>query len=267
VTGLLALTGHSLRRRRGLLVALALVLIVFQVLMVLTAKNYEETGGFRAMASLMPQFIAQLTNMLAMTFAGFVLFGYSHPILQFFLIAMAISIGTEPVAEIETRFVDLMMSRPLRRATIVARTVLVLLISMALAVGTLMAATFAALWLFAPANVPLPHARTIAALSLNLWLLVLAWGGMALGLASFSKRRATAATICGFLAFGTFVLDYAGKFWKAIEPASRLSPFHYFNSFALIGGRALAASDVAALATMFAVPAVLAVALYARRDL
>jgi ABC-type transport system involved in multi-copper enzyme maturation permease subunit len=267
MTGLLALAGHSLRRRRGLLVALALVLVVFQVLMVLTAKNYEETGGFRAMAALMPQFIAQLTNMLAMTFAGFVLFGYSHPILQLFLIAMAISIGTEPVAEIETRFVDLMMSRPLRRTTIIARTVVVLLISTLLAVGTLMTATFAALWLFAPANVRLPQSRTIVALSANLSLLVLAWGGIALGLGSFSKRRATAATICGFLAFTTFVLDYAGKFWKAIEPASRISPFHYFNSFALIGGRTLAAGDVIALTAMFAVSVVIACVVYTWRDL
>jgi ABC-type transport system involved in multi-copper enzyme maturation permease subunit len=267
VNALVALVGHSLRRRRGLLVALALVLIVFQVLMVLTAKNYEETGGFRAMAALMPQFIAQLTNMMALTFAGFVLFGYSHPILQFFLIAMAISIGTEPVAEIETRFVDLMMSRPLRRTTIITRTVVVLLVSMLLAVGTLMAATFAALWLFAPPDVRLPQSRTIVALSVNLALLVLAWGGIALGLASFSRRRATAATICGFLAFSTFVLDYAGKFWKAIEPASRISPFHYFNSFALIGGRTLATTDVVALTAMFAVSAALAGVVYAWRDL
>jgi ABC-type transport system involved in multi-copper enzyme maturation permease subunit len=267
MSAFVALAGHSLRRRRGLLVALALVLIVFQVLMVLTAKNYEESGGFRAMAALMPQFIAQLTNMMAVTFAGFVLFGYSHPILQFFLIAMAISIGTEPVAEIETRFVDLMMSRPLRRMTILARTVVVLLTAILLAVGTLMVATFAALWLFAPPNVPLPHARTIVALSVNLTLLVVAWGGIALGLASFSRRRATAATICGFLAFASFVLDYAGKFWKAIEPASRLSPFHYFNSFGLIGGRALATTDVVALTAMFAVSAVIAGAVYAWRDL
>jgi ABC-type transport system involved in multi-copper enzyme maturation permease subunit len=267
VRALAALAGHSLRRRRGLLVALALVLIVFQVLMVFTAKNYEETGGFRVMSALMPQFIAQLTNMMALTFAGFVLFGYSHPILQLFLIAMAISIGTEPVAEIETRFVDLMMSRPLRRLTIVARTVVVLLIAIVLAVGTLMVATFTALWLFAPPNVRLPESRTIVALSANLTLLVLAWGGMGLGLASFSKRRATAATVCGFLAFATFVLDYAGKFWKAIEPLSRISPFHYFNSFALIGGRTLAMADVAALTAMFAVPAVIAGVVYAWRDL
>jgi beta-exotoxin I transport system permease protein len=267
VTGLLALAGHSLRRRRGLLVALALVLVVFQVLMVFTARNYEETGGFRVMSALMPQFIAQMTNMMALTFAGFVLFGYSHPILQFFLIAMAISIGTEPVAEIETRFVDLMMSRPLRRMTIITRTIIVLLVSMLLAVGTLMAATFAALWLFAPPNVGLPQSRTIVALSVNLLLLVLAWGGIALGLASFAKRRATAATICGFLAFASFVLDYAGKFWKAIEPVSRLSPFHYFNSFGLIGGRTLTTTDVAALTAMFAVSAAIAAVGYAWRDL
>ncbi len=151
--------------------------------------------------------------------------------------------------------------------TIVTRTIVVLLVSIVLAVGTLMVATFAALWLFAPPNVRLPQSRTIVALSVNLALLVVAWGGIALGLASFSKRRATAATVCGFMAFTTFVLDYAGKFWKTIEPASRISPFHYFNSFALIGGRALATTDVVALAGMFAASAAIAGVAYALRDL
>jgi len=42
--------GHSLRRRRGLLAALSLMLIVFQIFMILTARNYEQTGGFRQIA-------------------------------------------------------------------------------------------------------------------------------------------------------------------------------------------------------------------------
>lgn len=267
MSGLFALVGHSLRRRRGLLVGISLMLIVFQCFMILTARNYEQTGGFRAMAALMPQFMSQLTNMMAATFTGFVLFGYSHPIVQLFLVAMAISIGTEPVAEIETKFVDLMMSRPLRRTTVITRTLIVLLVSTVIAVGTLLAATFAWLWLLAPPAARLPQPRVIVSLAVNLALLVVAWGGIALGLASFAKRRATAAAACGFLAFATFVLDYAGKFWKAVEPASRISPFHYFDSFTMIGGRTLATIDVVALTVMFAASAVIAAVVYAWRDL
>lgn len=265
--GLLALAGHSLRRRRGLLIGLSLMLIAFQCFMVLTARNYEQTGGFKAITALMPQFMSQLTNMMAATFTGFVLFGYSHPIVQLFLVAMAISIGTEPVAEIETRFVDLVMARPLRRATVVVRTLIVLLVATVMAVGTLLAATFVWLRLLAPPGARLPQPRVIVSLAVNLALLVTAWGGIALGLASFSKRRATAATVCGFLAFATFVLDYAGKFWKAVQPVSRISPFHYFDSFAMIGGRTLATIDVVVLTGMFAVSAVIAGAVYAWRDL
>jgi beta-exotoxin I transport system permease protein len=267
VTGLLALAGHSLRRRRGLLVSLSLMLTAFQCFMVLTARAYEQTGGLKAMAALMPQFMTQLTNLMAGTFAGFVLFGYSHPIVQLSLVALAISIGTEPVAEIETKFVDLLMARPLRRATVVVRTIVVLLMSTVISVGTLLTATFVWLWLLAPPTVRLPEPRVIVSLALNLALLVLAWGGIALGLASFAKRRATAATACGFLAFATFVLDYAGKFWKAVQPASRISPFHYFDSLAMIGGRTLATTDVVALAGMLAASAVIAGVAYAWRDL
>ena len=267
MNGLLALVGHSLRLRRGLLVGLSLMLVVFQCFMVLTARNYERTGGFRVMAALMPQFMSQLTNIMAATFTCFVLFGYSHPIVQLFLVALTISIGTEPVGEIETKFVDLLMARPVRRTTVVARTVVVLVTSTVIAVGTLLAATFVWLWLLAPPHARLPEPRVVVSLAVNLALLVVAWGGIALGLASFAKRRATAATACGFLAFATFVLDYAGKFWKAVEPASRISPFHYFDSFAMIGGRTLAIGDVAALTAMFAVSAAIAGAVYAWRDL
>jgi hypothetical protein len=98
-------------------------------------------------------------------------------------------------------------------------------------------------------------------------VLVLAWGGVALALASFAKRRATAAAACGFLAFAAFVLDYVGRFWDAVRPLSRISPFHYFDPFALIGGQPLKVADIITLAAIFIVSAAIANVVYARRDL
>ena len=267
MSGLLPLVGHSLRRRRGLLAALSLMLIVFQIFMILTARNYEQTGGFRQIAALMPQFMAQWTNMMGASFTGFVLFGYSHPLVQLFLVAMAISIGTEPLGEIETRFVDLMMARPLRRTTAINRTLVVLVVAIVIAVGSMLVATFGGLRLLAPATARPPQPRVIVSLAANLALLVLAWGGIALAIASCARRRATAGAATGFLAFATFVLDYAGKFWAAVKPISRISPFHYFDPFTMIGGRPLSSTDVAALTAMFAVSAAIASVVYVWRDL
>ena len=267
MSGLLALVGHSLRRRRGLLAAVALMLVAFQLFMILTASNYEETSGFSQVAAVMPQFMEQWTNMMLATFSGFVLLGYSHPIVQLCLIALAISIGTEPVGEIETRFVDLMMARPLPRATAINRTVIVLVAATTMAVTVMFVASRVGVALLAPATARPPQPRVIASLAANLALVVLAWGGIALAIASGAKRRATAGAATGFLAFAMFILDYSGKFWKAIAPASRISPFHYFDPFAMIGGRALQTRDVVTLLGMFAVSVAIAHVVYARRDL
>lgn len=267
MSGLAALVGHSLRRRRGLLAAISLMLVVFQWFMILTARNFEQSGGFRQIAALMPAFMAQWTNMMAASFTGFVLFGYSHPLVQLFLVAMAISIGIEPVGEIETRFVDLTMARPLGRTTAINRTLIVLAVSTAIAVGSMLVATFSGLRLLTPAAVRAPQPSVIVSLAANLALLVLVWGGIALAIAACARRRATAGAATGFLAFATFVLDYVGRFWAAVKPFSRISPFHYFDPFAMIGGRGLVTSDVVTLLAMFAASAAIASAAYAWRDL
>jgi ABC-type transport system involved in multi-copper enzyme maturation permease subunit len=250
-----------------LLAAMSAMLVVFELFMILTARGYEESGGFRSVAALMPQFIEQWTNMMAASFRGFVLFGFLHPVVQVSLIAMAISIGSEPVAELESKFIDLLMARPMARATVVTRTIVILIVATLAAVGTLLAATIVGLRLLAPPGAVQPSRLVILSLSLNLALLVLTWGGIALAMAAGANRRGTAAASCGFLAFATFVLDYAGRFWRLVAPVSRISPFHYFDPFAMIGGEPLNLSHVATLAGMFAASAAVAFVLYSRRDL
>jgi ABC-type transport system involved in multi-copper enzyme maturation permease subunit len=258
---------HSLRRRRGLLFALSAVLAAFQIFMILTARAFEQSGAFRQISALIPAFMAQWTNMAAASFTGFVLFGYSHPIVLLFLIAVAISIGTEPVGEIETRFVDIVLARPVPRLTAITRSLVVLALATAAALGSMVLASwFGLMWLTPPGAHP-PSGRVVLSLAANLSSIVLTWGAVALAIGCCVRRRATAAAATGFLAFATFVLDYAGRFWNAVTPYSRVSPFHYFDPFAMIGGRALRASDLLTLGAMFAVMTVVASLVYARRDL
>jgi ABC-type transport system involved in multi-copper enzyme maturation permease subunit len=267
VSGLATLVGHSLRRRRGLLAATALLLIAFQLFMILAARELENSGGFRQIAALMPQFMGQWTNMMAASFQGFVLFGYMHPLVQLFLVAMAIAVGTEPAAEIESKFIDLLMARPLPRHVPVTRTLVVLVLATFGAILGMLLATWGGLRLLAPPTARAPQPRVVLSLASNLALLVLAWGGVALAMASFAKRRSTAAAACGFLAFAAFVLDYVGRFWDAARPIARVSPFHYFNPFALIGGQPLKVWDLVTLAAIFGVAAAIAGVAYGRRDL
>ena len=98
MTGVMTLVWHSLRRWRGLFGATALVLVAFQFFMVLAARRLELSGQFQLLEAMLPAFMTQASNMMAASFTGFVLFGYSHPLVQLFLVATAIGLGSEPAA-------------------------------------------------------------------------------------------------------------------------------------------------------------------------
>jgi len=267
MTGVATLLRHSLRRWRGFLATLVVGLAAFQIFMIAAARGLERSGRFAQLGALLPDFMQQWTNMAAASFRGFVLFGYSHPLVQLFLIAMAIAMGTEPAGEIESRFVDVLMARPVDRAAPIARTALLMALATAGAIASMLTATWIGLRVLAPESSRAPDARVVLSLAVNLACLVLAWGGVALALASAAKRRAVAAAAGGFLAFAGFVIDYVGRFWSAVEPASRVSPFHYFDPFGLIGGARLEWSNLAVLAGVFAGGAAIAAVVYAKRDL
>lgn len=267
MSGLAALLQHSLRRWRAFFAATAALLIAFQFFMILAARSLELSGRFRLLGAVMPAFMAQWSNMTAASFTGFVLFGYSHPLVQLFLVAAAIGIGSEPAAEIDTKFIDLVMARPVGRSVPVNRTLILIVVSAVGAIACMLVATALGLRLLAPATARVPTAQMVVSMAANLVCLALAWGGIALALSSVAKRRATVAAVCGLAAFAAFVLDYVGRFWDGAAPLAKISPFHYFDPFAMMGGRSLALSDVAVLLAIFVVGAVVANVAYARRDL
>jgi beta-exotoxin I transport system permease protein len=263
----MTLVWHSLRRWRVLFGATALVLIAFQFFMVLAARSLELSGQFQFLEAVLPAFMNQASNMMAASFTGFVLFGYSHPLVQLFLVATAIGLGSEPAAEIDTKFVDLLMSRPLPRATPINRTLIMLILTTMGAIALMLAATWGSLLMLAPASARQPRPVIVVSLASNLACLILAWGGITVALAAVSRRRSTVAGTCGLLAFTMFVLDYVGRFWDAAAPLARVSPFHYFDPFGIMGGQPLATSNVVTLLGVFAAGAVMANIAYARRDL
>lgn len=267
MSGLFTLVRHSLRRRRGFLGIAVVMMLAFQLFTIAAGRALEKSGGMRQMGSLMPNFLERWTNMMAASFRGFVLFGYSHPMVELFLVATAISIGTELAEEIETKFIDLMMARPLHRSVAVNRTVVVLIATMAIVIASMLAGTSIGLRLLTPPDTTPPDRGVILSLATNLSLLVLAWGGIATMIASFTKRRAVATATCGFLAFAMFIFDYVGRFWDAVKPYGVVSPFRYFSPFAMIGGAPLPRTDALVLIAIFVVTMLIANVAYSRRDL
>lgn len=268
--GTLTLLRHSLGRLRGLVAAMAAVLALFQVLLVRVAGSLQESAGFGALAGFVPPFMRQMAGeaLLAfMSFAGIVCLGFFHPMVIAALCGMVIAAATEPAAEIETRFLDAVLVRPVPRRAIVIRSVALLLLLPALLLLALIGGTAAGLHWLAPPGVQLPGARLIAALAVNLGALLVCVGGWALAVAAASRRRSVAGTIAGILTLALFLLDYLARPWKPAEAVAWLSPFHYYRAMDLLMGRPLPLAHVAVLLGAGAVGTSLAWLVFARRDL
>lgn len=261
------LIGHSLRRRRGFLIAILSVLLLFQFLLIGVGRELHMSGMFAQIGNFLPDFMQGFASVGAMSFRGMVSFGYSHPVVELFLIAMAIGIAGEVATEIEIRFVDVLMARPVRRIAAINRSVIVLLLCTIAAVGSMVIGTFVGVHFLKPAGADAPEPHLIATMALNLTCLVLAWGAITLVVASASRRQSTATSTCGLLAFVTFIIDYVGRIWNKLDPVAILSPFHYYSPFQMLGGAAMEWKNVFVLLTIFVVGAIAANVIYARRDL
>jgi len=268
--GTLTLLRHSLGRLRGLVAAMAVVVALFQVLLVRVAGTLQESSGFSGLAAFVPPFVRQMAGealLTFMSFPGIVCLGYFHPMILAGLCGMVIAAATEPAAEIETHFLDAILVRPVPRTAIVIRSVALLLLLPALVLLAMIAGTAAGLHWLAPPGVQTPGARLIASLAVNLWALLVCVGGWALAIAAASRRRSVAGTISGVATLVLFLVDYLARAWKPADAVAWLSPFHYFRARELLMGQPLSLSNLAVLFIAGAIGMALAWLVFARRDL
>ena len=263
----LVLVHHSLRRHRTFLLASMGVLFLIQILMVAAARALDASGLFSTLGDFVPDVMRQWTSVIAGSFRGVVLFGHSHPIVVLFFIGLAISTATEPVEEIESKFVDVLMARPVPRSAPINRSIGMLLLVIAGAGASIVLGTWSGLLLLKPSAAAAPSPQLVVSMAASLVLIALAWGGITLAIAAAARRRASASAIAGLLVVGTYVLDYVGRFWHAAAGVARLSPFHYYNPMQIIGGVPLRATDAAVMGAIALAGCLVAHGAYARRDL
>jgi hypothetical protein len=268
--GALTLLRHSLGRIRALALAMVAVTALFQVLLVRVARVLDATSGFGELAALMPPFMRQMAGealFSLMSFSGIVCLGYFHPMIIAALCAAEIFAATEPAAEIETRFLDAVLVRPVPRPAVIARSAAVLLLLPGLVLAAMIAGTGAGLHWLAPTGAKLPGARLVGSLAVNLWALIVCVGGWALAIAAASRRRSVAGTIAGIAALVLFLTDYLARAWRPADLVAWISPFHYFRAMELLRGEPLALSHLAALLGAAALGVAVAAVVFARRDL
>jgi ABC-2 type transport system permease protein len=269
MTGPLLLLSLSLKRARTLLIVTGLLLAAFQVLLVLIAGSIHHTGGFEQLASLLPPFARVLLGpslASVMSFAGIVCLGYFDLGIVIALLALTIALATVPASEVETGFADLILARPLRRHWLITRTIALVLLAILVTLALMLAGTCAGLAMLAPENVRWPSPRTLAALALNLGLLMLCWGGVAMAFGA-ACRRTVASAITGLLALAALLLDLTGRLWPPANSFAWLSPFRYFIPFDIVMGTELPIENMLVLWAIAMTGFTMAYLLFSQRDI
>jgi len=266
----LVLAFHSIARIRGVVVGLAVLLFAFQFLLTQVAAYLTRQRAFGELSALVPDFVRSAAGPSALTFmsfTGIVSLGYFHPIVIGALVGLMIAIATEPAAEVETRFVDLTLARPVSRAAVIIRTLIVLSCAGAVIIGSMIVGTWTGLTCCVPSGVERPSFALTLSLAVTLASVTACWAGVALAMAAAARRRVVAGAAAGVTAFGAYLLDYLGRAWEPARPASVASPFHYFEPMALIAGQTLNVRNVAVLIVVGSAATAIAFVVFARRDI
>lgn len=261
---------HSLKRMRALLLAMAVLLGLFQFLLILIATALERSHAFASITQMLPPFAREFLGASAanfISFGGMVCQGYFHPVVIGSLVGLSIAIATMPTSEIESGFMDLLLSRPLARHWIMTRAILLTVFCAVLLLTVMVLCTWAGMSTFAPRSAVAPSMRTILSMAINLGLLMLCWSGIAMAIGAASRRRGVAGSIAGLLALTAFLTDYLARAWPPAESVAWLSPFRYYNALELIRGFAIHPHDLLVLGGIAGAGFILAYVLFSRRDL
>lgn len=270
MSALFLLLRHSLKRARLLVITAGVLLAAFQLVLILVAKAIDKSGGFKQLGDLLPPFARALMGpALAsfMSFSGIVCVGYIDLGVLGSLVALIIALSTVPTSEVETGYIDLILSRPLARHWIVTRTVLLIVAVTLFLLASMVAGTWIGLETVAPRATPWPTPKMILSLAINLGLLMLCWSGIAMAIGAASRRRAVAGGLAGLLALTTYLLDYVGRMWKPAEAVAWLSPFRYYSPFELVMGHSIPTKNLLVLVGIALAGFVAAYLVFSRRDI
>lgn len=243
-----ALLRRNLVHHVRLLTALAAGVAALETLLVVVAARVEAGPGLgRLLEQFVPSAVrnAMLSQFGLISFAGAVSFGFQHPVVLVGTLAFIVVAGTIPAAERESGLLDLILSRPVSRATYLAAVLALLVLGAVLLPLGVLGGAAAGLAL-EDVHGELPWTRYVPAAA-SLGMLLLAWGGVTLVFASGSPRRGPVAARVVGIALALYVVELLADLWQPFERIRWVSPFHYFKPVPAALSTGLRAADAAVL--------------------
>lgn len=264
---MLTLAQRSFGRVRWLFVSIAIVLTAFQLALIGMSAAFARQGDFERLVAVLPAFIRDAHGWSLASFAGMITLTYYEPLPVMLFVMFAIYLATEPAGEVESGLVDLVLARPLPRAWLVTRTLMVIVLTTVTLMLSMGVTTWLGLHWLAPADARWPSARDVT--MLMGYLLGVAWcfGAIALAAAAWARRRSASMAPVALAAVTLYLLEMVGDAWAPVRPLAVVSPFHYFPGSAFLQGTTNDALNLSVLGAVTGTAVALAYWQFNRRDL
>ncbi len=266
---LIALVTRSIARARWLLLALLVLFSGFQLLVIISARDVYRGQLFSQLAALVPAGLRQMSGGLVFTsFAGFATFGFFHPVVILIFVEAAIFLASEPAWDVESGMVDLTVARPVPRAFVIGRTLIVACGAAAALAGAMVLSTRLALHAFAPATASWPRFDTTVRLGANLTAVAWCFASLSVLIAAAVRRRSAAVGLAGLTAVLLYLVHLLAELWRPARPFRVIAPYHYYNAPAILEmNDATWSRDIGVLLLVATALAACAFVVYQRRDL
>ncbi|MDH6108666.1 ABC-2 type transport system permease protein [Kitasatospora sp. MAP12-15] len=261
----------ALRRRRRMLVALTVGMVVFEALIVVIARTVPPAqlfpGGARTPPSAFKAFSGSTGDVSIASYPGLLGGGLVHP----FWIALQLTVigslaAAAVAADVESGTIELLMVRPVSRSRLLAeRTAALLLASLLLtAAATLTVAAGVALSPRLHATVPLSGVFAAGLLGIGF---ALSLAGPSLAVSAGGRRKAhVVGTTVAIGAVG-FAINFIALAWSKAAPLRFVSPFHYYTPGDALAHGTVPWTSFGVLVGVGVAGILAAFALLARRDL
>jgi ABC-2 type transport system permease protein len=238
---------RQLRHHAPLLAAALAGAFLFELLMVWITSSMDTGPQFQQLleAVLPPAMLNLVLNQLGLaSFDAAIAFGFKHPFVIAAGVAVVITMASVPAAERESGLLDLILARPVTRATYM-RAHMALLLVPVLAFPVV---------LFVAANVGIALTGRddvagsdylIAAAAFAPLLLFL--GACTLLFAAGAQRRGTAVSRAVALTMAFYVYEVVASMWEPLRGWEWLSVFDAYRPVGLVTGDATVAAPLAVL--------------------
>jgi ABC-type transport system involved in multi-copper enzyme maturation permease subunit len=189
-----------------------------------------------------------------------------HPVLLTLIWAHEITFCTRiPVAEIDRGTIDLLLGLPVSRRAVYGCESLGWLVSGAIVIGMGVAGLLIAT---AMTGERLDMSwSAIGLVSLNLYAVYIAVGGVAYLVSSCSSHRGPAMAVIFGLVLASFLLNFLAQFWEPAKAAAFLGVLNYYQPAATLSTGNVPVKSIAALLAIGTATWVLGGEIFARRNI